>query len=66
MLVIGNHAQNVESIDNSELNIIAFVDDKAKYVYYDDDGKTYDYKNGKCGEISIEIKKNENIYIINV
>ena len=66
MLVIGNHAQNVESIDNSELNIIAFVDDRAEYVYYDDDGKTYDYKRGKYGEISIEIQKNEKNYIINV
>lgn len=66
MLVIGNHAQNVDSIDNRELNIIAFFNDRAEYIYYEDDGKTYDYKRGKYGEISIEIKKNEINYIINV
>lgn len=66
MLVIGNHAQNVESIDNSQLDVIAFVDDKAEYIYYDDDGKTYNYKNGEYAEIVIKIENKENNYVITV
>jgi alpha-glucosidase len=66
MLVLGNHAQNVEKLDNKELNIIAFVQDKAEYIYYDDDGKTCDYKNNKYTEIFIQIEKIEENYIINV
>ncbi|QZY56160.1 TIM-barrel domain-containing protein [Crassaminicella profunda] len=64
MLVLGKSANNVESIENDELHVIAFVTDQAKYSYYDDDGKSYDYKEGKYSEIVIEIeKKNEEYHI---
>ncbi|QXM06386.1 TIM-barrel domain-containing protein [Crassaminicella indica] len=66
MLVLGKSAKNVESIDNGELHVIAFVTDKAKYIYYDDDGKSYDYKRGIYTQIVIEIYKQHEDYYINV
>lgn len=66
MLVIGNSAQNVHSIDNRQLTVIAFVENTAHYKYYDDDGITYDYKKGKYLELDINITKNESDYDIKV
>lgn len=57
MLVLGNPAKNVDSMRKEELSVIAFVDDKASYRYYDDDGKSFEYKNGGYSEIFIEIQK---------
>lgn len=66
MLVIGKHASTVDNINNEELTIIAFVEDKARYVYYDDDGKSLDYKKGVYSKILIEIEKKDDDYILNV
>ncbi|MCT4606904.1 MAG: DUF5110 domain-containing protein [Marinisporobacter sp.] len=66
MLVLGESANNVENMDNRELYVIAFVTEKAKYSYYDDDGKSYDYKKGKYSEIIIEIEKTNEEYDIKV
>ncbi|MCQ6963927.1 hypothetical protein PV02_12775, partial [Methanolobus chelungpuianus] len=44
VLVLGKHANTVDDIDNEELVVIAFVEDKASYTYYDDDGRTLDYR----------------------
>lgn len=55
--VLGKHSKNVESLNNEELNVIAFVENEATYVCYDDDGATKDYKVGKHEEIIIHIKK---------
>ncbi|QEK11511.1 DUF5110 domain-containing protein [Crassaminicella thermophila] len=66
MLVLGKASKNVESLDNEELYVIAFVTDKAKYIYYDDDGKSYDYKKGNYSEIFIEIEKSDKDYHIRI
>ena len=56
MLVMATkEAKRVENIDESELNVLAFVDDKASYSYYNDDGKTTDYKDGKGEFVDIDI-----------
>ncbi|MFZ5966433.1 MAG: TIM-barrel domain-containing protein [Bacillota bacterium] len=57
LLVIGCHAQNVESLNTDELTVIGFVKDEAAYVYYDDDGKTEDFKKGKYWEMTIKVQK---------
>lgn len=46
ILIVGSHAANIESIDNSEITLIAFTNDKAVYSLYDDDGTTWGYKKG--------------------
>lgn len=66
MLIIGNHANNVADIDNSEINIIAFIDDEATYTYYDDDGISYEFNNGIYWEVIIGIKKIDDDYEINI
>lgn len=66
MLVLGKPAKNVDSIKGDELSVIAYVDSKASYVYYDDDGKTMDYKNGDYSEIVINIQKTDNDYEISI
>lgn len=66
ILVFGKHANNIEEIDNTEFNIIAFIDDKATYTYYDDDGVTYDFDKGIYSEIIIDIEKIDDDYKINI
>lgn len=55
--VLGKHSKNVDGLNNEELNVIAFVENEATYVYYDDDGNSKDYKAGKHEEIIIHIKR---------
>ncbi len=59
ILLIGNHAQNVEAIDNTEITLISFVDRSATYTLYDDDGTTNNYKNGGFSELNISIIKRD-------
>jgi alpha-glucosidase len=66
MLVIGNPAKNIDSLDNRELNVIAFVEGTAEYTYYDDDGVSFDYKKGKYLNMEIRIKKIKDDYKIDV
>lgn len=64
ILLIGNHAPNVEAIDNSEITLIAFVDQEAKYSLYDDDGTTNNYKNGDFSELNISITKRDDCLFV--
>ncbi|WP_251860039.1 TIM-barrel domain-containing protein [Clostridium sp. Marseille-Q2269] len=66
MIVKAKPECNIEKINGEELDIIAFVEDKATYVYYDDDGKTYDYKKDRYSNIFIEIKIEDNDLKINI
>ncbi|SHJ72706.1 TIM-barrel domain-containing protein [Paramaledivibacter caminithermalis] len=66
ILVLGSHANNIEKLDNTQLNVIAFVDNKATYTYYDDDGITYDFDKGIYSEIVIDIEKIDDDYRINI
>ena len=60
MIVLGDYAKNVESINNEQLKVIAFVDNKAKYSLYDDDGISKEYIQGSFNNINIEIENNNN------
>ncbi|MCC5909604.1 MAG: alpha-glucosidase [Clostridiaceae bacterium] len=64
MLVLGKTGLNVEALDHRELQMIAFVDTKASYIYYDDDGKTKEFRNGNYTEIIVEIEKVGEIFKI--
>jgi alpha-glucosidase len=66
MLVIGRHAKNIQGLNNEEIKVIAFVEDKSEYVLYDDDGSTNGYKEGKYSEISIFIEKTERSFDISI
>lgn len=57
ILLLGKHENNVENLCHDELEAIAFVDSKATYVYYDDDGVTKDYKDKHYTEVFIEIER---------
>lgn len=65
-LVLGKHANRVDDINNEELTVIAFVEDNAQYIYYDDDGKSLDYKDGIYSKIIIEIEKKEKEFYVNI
>ncbi|GAB6188753.1 glycoside hydrolase family 31 protein [Marinitoga arctica] len=41
-----------------ELTVIGLVTDKAEFVYFEDDGETYEFKNGKYAKIKIFVIKN--------
>ena len=49
----------------TDLKIIAFVTDKASFIYYDDDGESYNYKDGGFVNIGITIEQKEGEFIIN-
>ncbi len=66
MLILGKHANRVEDLDNTELNVIAFIEDRANYIYYDDDGKTYDFTKGIYSQVIIDIEKIDGDYKINI
>jgi alpha-glucosidase len=66
IIVLGKHSRNVETLNNDQLTVIAFVEDKAQYVYYDDDGTSMDYSKGKYNQVLIYIEKQHEEYIINV
>lgn len=66
IIPFGKHGLNVDVIKNEELTFIAFVDDKAEYNFYDDDGVSFDYKNGIYSEIKIQIEKYNTEYKITV
>ncbi|KLO23721.1 MULTISPECIES: TIM-barrel domain-containing protein [unclassified Marinitoga] len=42
-----------------ELTVIGLVTDKAEFTYFEDDGETYDFKNGKYAKIKLLVIKNE-------
>ena len=66
MIILGKHANRVEDLEKEELNIIAFIEDRATYTYYDDDGKSYDFAKGVYSEIIIDIEKADGDYKINI
>lgn len=66
MLVLGKPAENVERMKNDEFSVIAFVDSKAEYVLYEDDGETYGFDRGLFSEIKIFVEKNTDRYDISV
>jgi alpha-glucosidase len=66
LLILGEPARNVERLNDNHLSVIAFVEDKARYVYYEDDGTTMDYKKSEYNLASIYIEKQGEDYLINV
>jgi len=48
----------------TKLKVIGFVTDRASFVYYEDDGITHNYKDGKFSSIKIFVEKIENDYDI--
>lgn len=68
MFVMGSPAQSIDKLNNETLEVIAFVDDRAEYNLYDDDGKTKEYLQDKCSNINIVITIEDgkhNISVIN-
>ncbi|MBB6215829.1 alpha-glucosidase [Anaerosolibacter carboniphilus] len=64
LLVLGNHGPNIDRLDPSEVFVIGFVEDQTSYVYYDDDGETYGYREGMYSKIFMDIhRKNGNLDI---
>ncbi|PRR77810.1 Alpha-xylosidase [Clostridium liquoris] len=65
ILVLGKHSSCVDYLDNKELDLIAFVDERACYNYYDDDGITKEYNNQDF-QFKISIEKKDNDYEIDL
>ena len=59
-------SKNVKSMDIENVDVIAFVDDKAYYHMYDDDGVSYDFEKGKSFNTHITIIRKADDYIIEV
>lgn len=59
-------SMNVKNMDQSDLQILAYVDDKAEYELYDDDGITYDFEKGKSYSTIISIIREKDDYKIDV
>lgn len=63
MLVICNPENRVEKLSTKELNVVAFIEDKAVYTLFDDDGISKEYKES-CNELNIIIEKLNDDYNI--
>ncbi|WP_300347083.1 TIM-barrel domain-containing protein [Clostridium sp.] len=59
-------SKRVEDLDTSRLNLVAFVDDEAEYIYYNDDGITKNYEKGDFEELKVKIKKVDSDYKVTV
>ncbi len=64
MVVFGPRMNYVDEKNITELNVIAFVTDEAKFSFYDDDGVSFDYQKDKLLKIDINIKKAGNDFEI--
>ena len=66
-IVILTEPQNyVGEKEIDKITVVAFVTKKAEYTYYEDDGETYNYKNGDYSKLSIRITKDNDEYKIAV
>ncbi|EKD68742.1 MAG: Alpha-glucosidase [uncultured bacterium] len=52
-----------DAVQNSLL-VIAFVTDKASFVYYEDDGETLAFEKGTFSKLNIEIHNHKGVYDI--
>lgn len=59
-------SKNVKELDLTDLQLLAYVDDEAFYKLYDDDGKSYDFIEGKSYLTNIKIAKKAEDYKINI
>lgn len=66
IFVVGNHSKNVDTINNETIEVIAFVDDHACYILYDDDGSSNDYQQGKCNELLIDVVRKGDGFEFNI
>ncbi|KAF2955673.1 TIM-barrel domain-containing protein [Marinitoga sp. 38H-ov] len=46
----------------TDLTVIGFVTDSAEFIYFEDDGETYDFNNGRFAKIKIQVNKIDNGY----
>jgi alpha-glucosidase len=66
MLPLVETKNRVKDLSLEELNLIVFVDQKAEYTLYDDDGTTKEYRNNKFNLIKLVIEKKNNKYELKV
>ncbi|WP_350344013.1 TIM-barrel domain-containing protein [Proteinivorax tanatarense] len=59
-------AMNVKSLSQQKLKVLAYVNARAEYNLYDDDGVSYDYKKGKVYNTKIKVAKTSQDYMIEV
>lgn len=64
MILLGDYADSVEKIDNSKLKVISYLDKKATYSLYNDDGITNEYKNEENSYLNIEIAEKDNEVVL--
>ena len=59
LFVLGQSAQSTEKLNMKELNIVGYIESKAVYKLYSDDGISKDMRNSNEMIISVEIENNE-------
>ncbi|NMA87522.1 MAG: DUF5110 domain-containing protein [Tissierellia bacterium] len=59
-------SKNTKELSINTLEVLAYVDEEADYILYDDDGESYDYLSGKYYETNIKIINKSKDYIIEV
>ncbi|MDS0526946.1 DUF5110 domain-containing protein [Clostridium sp. SHJSY1] len=56
----------VEDISLEELNLVIFINEKAEYILYEDDGDTKEYRNNKFILIKLVVEKKNDKYELRV
>jgi len=57
LCVLAEPMSHVHEKPVRKLTVIGFVTDAAEFVYYDDDGASYGYRDGQCAELTIHARK---------
>ncbi|OHD16954.1 MAG: alpha-glucosidase [Spirochaetes bacterium GWD1_27_9] len=64
LILMGKPSNYVGEKETKELSVIGFVTDRASFSYYDDDGISNSYNDGKFSTINIIVEKKDDKYKI--
>ncbi len=66
LMVITKPENRVSKLDTKHLIVIGYIEDKAAYLYYDDDGETHAFKAGNFKTTRISVEKSGSNFNISV
>ena len=57
LMVYGEESLNVKTMREDHLNLLGYVDNKASYTLWNDDGQTYGYEEGEVFKTKVTVEK---------
>ncbi len=66
LMVVTKPENRVSNLDTAHLIVIGYIENKAEYLYYDDDGDTFAFKDGKFKKTRITVEKSSTNFNVSV